>query len=56
MVLSFLKANLVIYYMNNTDVVIVMGFRDLIFYRQRYVFIVNKTVLEVKMLNRLTCV
>ena len=39
--------------MNNTDVIIAMGFRDLIFCYQKYVFIVNKTVLEVKMLSRL---
>ena len=33
-------------------VVIVMGFRDLFFYRQEYIFIVNVTVFEVKILNR----
>ena len=33
-------------------VVIVMGFRDLFFYRQKYIFIVNETVSEVKILNR----
>ena len=29
-----------------------MGFRDLFFYRQEYIFIVNETVFEVKILNR----
>ena len=29
-----------------------MGFRDLVFYRQEYIFIVNETVFEVKILNR----
>ena len=33
-------------------VVIVMGFHDLLFYRQEYIFIVNETVFEVKILNR----
>ena len=28
-----------------------MGFRDLFFYRQEYIFIVNETVFEVKILN-----
>ena len=34
-----------------TIVVIVMDFRDLFFYRQEYIFIVNETVFEVKILN-----
>ena len=29
-----------------------MGFRDLFFYRQECIFIVNETVFEVKILNR----
>ena len=33
-------------------VVIVMAFRDLFFNRQEYIFIVNETVFEVKILNR----
>ena len=33
-------------------VVIVMGFRDLLFYRQEKIFIVNETLFEVKIFNR----